>query len=174
MSMVSSAPISRRMTGYFTLFKWVRGQSLHELDRRIGYRGGRISAKGALVYKFLRLPDISEFEVRGTSIWTEQRWQNEVEPKRRADLNAVAPYHRNTKVPSFDEVQRRNALESMSLAGGDMVVKVYPLDWQVVDETPAGYRSGLGIPQWRLSNSAQISGRLLFSLDPAESVPWIA
>src|ERR1700676_2734713 len=99
-------PISRRMTGYFTLFKWVRGQSLNELDRRIGYRGGRISAKGAVVYKFLRLPNVSEFEVRGTSIWTEQQWQKKVEPKRTAELVAVASYHRNTKVPSFDEVQK--------------------------------------------------------------------
>jgi len=162
------------MTGYFTLFKWIRGQSLTELDRRIGYRSGRISSKGALVYKFLRLPNIDEFEVRGSSVWTEQRWQNEVEPKRRADLNAAAAYHRNTKVPSFDEVQRRNALESMSPFGGNMVVKVYPVDSQGIDETAAGYRSGLGIPQWKLAQHTQIFGTLLLSLVPGNTVPWVA
>jgi len=174
MSKVPNAPFSRRMTGYFTLFKWVRGQSLAELDRRIGYRHGRISSKGALIYRFLLLPNISEFEVRGTSIWTEQRWQAEVEPERKADLTAVAAYHRNTKVPSFDEVQRRNALESMSLTGGNMAVKIYPLDWQEIDDKPTGYHPGTGLSQWRLTDNARIYGALLFTLSQGDTVPWVA
>ncbi len=162
------------MTGYFTLFKFLRGQSLTELERRVGYRHGRLSSKGALIYKFFRLPQVSEFEVRGTSIWTEDTWKTEVAPKRAADLAAVAAYHKNTNVPSFDEVQRRNALESMSLNGSNMVVKLYPVDWQELDETPAGYRVGSGIYQWRLKKDTMISGALLLRSSPGDSVPWIA
>jgi len=165
------APATRRMSGYFTLFGFLRGQSLTQLERRIGYREGRLSSKGALIYKFLRLPQISEFEVRGMSTLTDDRWRAEVAPKRAADLAAVAAYHRNTKVPSFDEIQRRNALESMSLTGGNMLVKVYPVDWQKFDDTPAGYRVGSGIYQWRLKDNIMISGALLARLNPGGLVP---
>ena len=105
------------------------------------------------------------------STLTDDRWRAEVAPKRAADLAAVAAYHRNTKVPSFDEIQRRNALESMSLTGGNMLVKVYPVDWQKFDDTPAGYRVGSGIYQWRLKDNIMISGALLARLNPGGLVP---
>jgi hypothetical protein len=106
--MVTSQParVSRRMTGYFTQFKWIRGQSLAEIERRLGYRDARLTSKAALIYRFLRLLEIAEFEVRGTSIWTEQRWQLEVVPRRDAELTAsrritrILRYLRRTKSKS--------------------------------------------------------------------------
>jgi hypothetical protein len=158
------------MSGYFTQFKWIRGQPLAELERRIGYRERRLTSKGALIYRFLRLPQTSEFEVRGTTIWTEQRWQIEVAPRRVKELAESAAYHKNTRVPSADEVQKRNGLASMSLAGDNMLVKVYPLDRQDIGNADS-YRNGSGIYQWWLAPTAGIHGKLLYILRPGESVP---
>ena len=53
--MASAQPeLLRRMTGYFTLYKFLRGQSMRELEIRVGLRPGRLTSKGALVYRFLR------------------------------------------------------------------------------------------------------------------------
>jgi hypothetical protein len=62
----------------------------------------------------------------------------------------------------------------MSLAGGNMLVKLYPLDWQPIDYEPDGYRSGPGIFQWRLTGAARIYGALLCRLSPGDSMPWVA
>jgi hypothetical protein len=173
--LVAVAPASRRdLTRYFTLFSFLRGQTLQELENRIGYRSGRLSSQGALIYKFVRLPEPSEFEVRGTSIWTQEAWQKDVAPKRAADLAASAPYHKATRVPSSDDFQKRNARESMSLIGGHMIVKRYPVDWQPIDETSAGYRHGSGIYQWRLREGVKIPGKLLVAVAPNDNVPWQA
>jgi hypothetical protein len=106
---------------------------------------GRLSGKGAWLYKFLRIPNEHEFELRGATIWTEQCWQSEVAPQRAADLTAEEAYHKNTRVPSFEEVQLGNARSSMALTGGNLPVKLYPLDWKPIDDTAAGYRRGSGI-----------------------------
>ena len=64
--------LQRPMTGYFTMMKSVFfARSFEELEDLAGYRRGRISAKGLLIYRFLRLPEITEFEVRGSTITPE-------------------------------------------------------------------------------------------------------
>jgi hypothetical protein len=169
---VSQAPETRRLTGYFTLFSFVRGQTLGEIENRIGYREGRLTEKGAWIYRFLRVPDESEFDLRGTSIWTDQSWNSQVAPKLAADIASEAAYNKNTRVPSFEDVLKRNASQSMALSGGNMPVKVYPLDWRPIDDTPAGYRHGSGIYQWRLKDGVPIFGKLVADLAPGGSMPW--
>jgi hypothetical protein len=53
------------LQGFFTSQKSLRGQNLSEFERRIGYRPGRLMAKGAAVYAFTRLPELWEFELGG-------------------------------------------------------------------------------------------------------------
>jgi len=166
------APLTRDLSGYFTLFGFLRGQTLDELETRIGFRAGRLTDKGAWIYRFLRIPKDTEFDVRGTSIWTDERWRDDVAPQRAADIASVALYHKNTRVPSFDQIQRRNARESMGLAGANAPVKVYPVDWQPIDDTADGFRHGSGISQYRLNEGVIIQGKWIATLAPGDSVPW--
>ena len=172
MALVAS-PEVRLMKGYFTAYKWIRGQSMSELETRIGYRRGRLTSQGVLIYRFLRLPLISEFDLRGTTIWTEQAWQTEVAPERNAALARSAAYHQNNpNVPDSDLVLKRLALASMSLDGPDLLVKLIPKESAEIDESPLGYQHGSGIAQWRLNLTANLSGRLLFKRGGQDSVPW--
>jgi hypothetical protein len=177
MSEIIKAPGRRAMTGYFTQFRWIRGQTLEELERRLGYRRERLSSKGALLYRFLRLPNLDEFEVRGTTIFTETAWQTDVAPQRRLVEAGAAAYHRNTKVPTADEVQRRMARTSFALEGPNMLIKVFAKDWRSIDSTPLGYFHGSGVSQWCLSENVSsqglIQGELVpCNLSPGCSVPW--
>lgn len=172
-------PAPRRpMSGYFMMLKYIlRARSFEQLEDLAGYRRGRLSAKGALIYRFLRVPEITEFEVRGSTITPKHKWDAEDAKIREAELAKVAAYHRVTKVPSFDEIQRRNARETMDVSGDNTLVKIYPLDWQPVDDKPEGYPPGHGIPQWRLTDDTSrthaISGALLFRISPGKPLPWV-
>jgi len=166
----------REMSGYFTMMKYVlRSRSLEHLEDLVGFRRGRLSSNGLLIYRFLRLPDTSEFEVSGYSVTAKHVWDKDEAPKRAAELAAVADYHRNTNVPTFDEIQKRNAVQSMTLSGDNMLVKLYPADWQPIDDTDQGYPPGQGIPQWRLTDAKSrkvIPGKLLLNISAGAALPW--
>lgn len=62
-------PIQRPVSGYFMMLKYVlRARSFEHLQDLAGYRRGRLSAKGLFIYRFLRLREINEFEVEGSTI----------------------------------------------------------------------------------------------------------
>lgn len=171
---VSEPSAQRPMSGYFTLLKYVlRARSLEHLEELAGYRRGRLSAKGLLIYRFLRVPEITEFEVRGSTITPEHKWNAEDAKVRLAELAKVAAYHRNTGVPSFDEIQRKNARETMDVSGDNTPVKLYPLDSLDSEVYPPGH----GIPQWRLTDEVKrkgsVPGVLLFRIDPLSPLPWV-
>lgn len=171
-------PITRPMSGYFGLLKYVlRSKSFEHLEKLIGYRPGRLSAKGLLIYRFLRVPEIHEFEVRGYSNTPAHEWKEKVAPARQAQLAASAPYHQATKVPNFDEVQRRNARETMALSGDNTLIRIYPREKLPIDSTKEGYPAGEGIAQWELTEEVSrlglITGWLLFQIRPGDSLPWV-
>jgi hypothetical protein len=150
-------PVERAMTGYFTLFSSLRvASSLDHLEHILGYRAGRLSNRGVAVYSFLRLPKIDEFELRAYSIVPEHKWEETFGAERRRQLAAEELYNRNTGLPSFDERQRRDALEKMTSVGADGLVKLYPRDFQANESYP----SGEGAPQWRLTDNVSRSGAI--------------
>ncbi len=162
-----------RMSGYFTMLKFVlRARSLEHLEKLVGYPPALLSSKGLLIYRFLRLPEINEFEVCGYSNTPKQKWDKEDRERREAELGKVAAYHRNFKVPSFDEIQRGEARKSMALSGDNTLVKLYPNA-----STEEVYPSGEGIAQWRLTEEVKqkgsILGQLLFRVDPGKTLPWV-
>ena len=89
-------------------------------------------------------------------------------------MERSALYYRNhPNIPNPDLIQKRNALAGMSLSGSDLVVKLVPLEFSKgLDDVPAGYRFGSGIPQWILSPKSDIEGHLLFTLAGQDLVPW--
>jgi hypothetical protein len=162
------------ISGYFTLFNFVRGKSLEELEKAIGYRKGRLSAKGALLFRLQRLPLTSEFEVRGYSQLRDQDWKDRVAPERSAELARTKAIYARMNLPDFDEQQKRNALETMELSGENTPVKVVPLESLAIDSTPNGYVIGSAIPQWTILKTSPISAEL-FHIIPAglnSAAPW--
>ena len=60
----------------------------------------------------------------------------------------------------------------MAVDGPNLLVKLVPIEFsEDVDDSPAGYSHGYGIPQFRLNASASIEGKLLFNLGPKDPVP---
>lgn len=100
------------MSGYFTLLKFLlRAKSCEQLEAILGYRRGRISSQGTLIYGFQEVPELDEFEVAGSTITPQSTpdgkgWDQVDLPARKADLAKVAAYHQNTMVPTFDEIQK--------------------------------------------------------------------
>ena len=109
------------ISGFVTKDKFVRGRSLGELERVLGYGTGRLS-KGVIVAKPLALPGVGDFETRGYS--------------------QVAG-HRYRPVAGVEyDVVRRIARDSWTLSGLDSLVKFIPMG--AGDEYPPGE----GVPQW--------------------------
>jgi hypothetical protein len=109
------------ISGFVTKDKYVRGRTLSELERVLGYGAGRLS-KGVIVAKPLALPGVNDFETRGYS--------------------QVAG-HRYRPVSGIDyDVVRRNARDSWSLSGLESLVKFIPIG------SGDHYPPGEGVPQW--------------------------
>lgn len=117
-------PSRQKMSGYFTAFRYIAGQSLDQLEKTTGYSNGSLSSKGALIYRLLKVPEVDEFEAGGVST-----------------ISTVG-------TPS-GRVQRSNARMSMALTGPNMLVKVYPRAGEASDSMP-----GAGVPAWRLTAGA--------------------
>ncbi len=117
-------PSRQKMSGYFTAFRYIAGQSLDQLEKTTGYPNGALSGKGALIYRLLKVPEVDEFEAGGVST-----------------VSTVG-------TPS-GRVQRSNARMSMALTGPNMLVKVYPRTGEASDSMP-----GAGVPAWRLTAGA--------------------
>jgi hypothetical protein len=171
--------IEKPMTGYFTMLEYLlRARTVEQLEAILGYRRGRISARGAFIYRFLRVPELNEFEVAGSTITPQKTpdgkgWDQVDLPARKAALAQVAAYHQNTKVPTFDEIQKKNARDTMDVEGDNTLVKIYPIEDLGYKET---YPFGQGVAQWRLTrkrNGEAITGTLLVRIPAGGPLPWV-
>lgn len=119
------------ISGFVTKEKFVRGRTLAELERLLGYGVGRLS-KGLIAAKPLALPAADGFETRGYS--------------------QVAGHRYSPPSGLDDAVIRRLALQGWSMDGPDSLVKFLPnirhSDAVDLDEQ---YPPGEGIPQWRIT-----------------------
>lgn len=172
--------IEKPMTGYFTMLKYLlRARTVEQLEAILGYRRGRISARGAFIYQFLRVPELNEFEVAGSTITPQKTpdgkgWDQVDLPARKAALAQVAPYHQNFKVPTFDEIQKKKVLDTMWVEGDNILVKTYPIE--DLGEEKETYPPGSGVAQWRLirkENGEPITGTLLYHIPAGGPLPWV-
>jgi hypothetical protein len=156
------------LTGFFTSQKFLRGQSLSELERRVGYRPGRLMAKGAAVYAFTRVPELWEFELGGYTNVSGGIKENPF-PLTPAE---ILYYARNPQIARPEAIRKQNARAEMSVHGENRLVKVRPILWDDQDTYPPGS----GIPQWRISPRAAdlrtLTGILLMTLEPGRIYPF--
>jgi len=119
------------LSGYVSKDKFLRGRTIEEMERILGYRQGRFRA-GIAVARLGRLPLLSEFELAAYSLTAEHRYRQP------GGLN----------IAKLKEM----ALASWSLTGLESLVKVLvntphdpgaDSDWQ--------YPPGSGAPQWKLT-----------------------
>lgn len=117
--------------GFITQDKYLLGQTLLELEKRLGYRTGRLS-KGIWIAVCLKLPEASQFELKGYS--------------------QVAG-HKPMNLQGLETDQlKKIALSVMKTEGPDRLVKVFPVtDHENGLSDDVQYPPGSGIPQWQLN-----------------------
>ncbi len=134
--------------GCITQEKYIKGKSLTEIERILGFSNGRLKS-GIVVAALMKLPLVTQFELLG--------------------YTQVAEHRFNSKPQGLDVVKLKNMVlnNTFSLHGIDRLVKVIP---------NAGHRSGIsndvqyppgqGVPQWKLI--AQIPARIIAIVKPGE------
>jgi hypothetical protein len=116
------------VSGCFTQDKFIQGQTLSEIEHRLGFRSGRFAQGVAVVY-FLELPTIDQFDVAGYTNVASHRFR--------------VPEGLNM------EKLKKEAMATWKTEGMNRLVKVIPVQHP---EPTAGldgnYPPGDGVPQW--------------------------
>jgi hypothetical protein len=127
------------VSGCVTKDKCIRGKTIEEIERLVGFHRGRLSS-GLTVVKLNRLPSLNEFELAAYS-------------------NVATHHHQQPTGLDIDKIKKL-AVESWSLTGVERLVKVLAAvrhdnrldpDFQ--------YPPGQGIPQWKVT--VQILGTVI-------------
>jgi hypothetical protein len=125
--------------GFFTQLKYLAGQSLSEIERRLGYRTGRL-AQGAYVVQACDLPGLNEFNLMGYSQVSGDRFKTNGQYDT-GKLNAISGNAHAAELKAI-------AYSRWQISGPDSLVKVIPVishsDWET-------YPPGTGVPQWEVT-----------------------
>jgi hypothetical protein len=125
--------------GCFTQLKYLAGQSLSEIERRLGYRTGRL-AQGAYVLQACELPGPNGFNLLAYSLTPGDRFKTagSYDPQKASALFGDLDHHK----------LRQLALAGWQISGPDSLVKIIPVTPHSDRET---YPSGSGVPQWEMT-----------------------
>jgi len=150
-----------RATGYFTKAIFLRGQSSLEVERRIGYRRGRLSAGWWLLF-LERKPMVSEFEFRGYSQMSggisQGHLPNPSDP--RTAEQRLRDSGSDLGRQKTDIVNR-----VFTVTGANRLAKVIPIRGEFGE---SDYPPGSGIPQWTLTRNANLQATVVAKIEPGE------
>lgn len=121
--------------GCVTQERYLKGRSLPELERLLGFAKGRLD-KGIVVATLIQLPTISQFELLGYTQVAEHKFKG-IDPKK-LDVN---------------KLKQMVISEAFTLVGNKRLVKVIantPHNAKIDNDTQ--YPPGQGIPQWKLTS----------------------
>lgn len=141
---------SRDIYGYVTLDKFLVGRGMADVERNLGFHGGRLS-RGASFVKLTRLPTTAEFELAAYSITAQHRYAAPIG----LDLGRL----------------KILAASQWDLAGPNRLIKVIPViahDKAMKDDDQ--YPIGAGVPQWRLIAPTGIPGIVVAETHTASDV----
>jgi hypothetical protein len=125
--------------GCFTQLKYVAGQSLSEIERRLGYRTGRLS-QGAYVVQACELPGPHEFNLLAYSQTPGDRFKTD---------GKYDPQRAKALFGDLDHQKLRQTVRAgWQLTGPDSLVKIIPVTPHSDRET---YPPGSGVPQWEIT-----------------------
>lgn len=134
-------PIGQQLnvSGCVTKDKFIRGRTIEEIERLIGFHRGRLSS-GLTVVRLNRLPAINEFELAAYSNVATHRHQQPTD----LDISKI----------------KQLAIASWSLTGVERLVKVLAAIRHDTGMDPdVQYPPGRGIPQWKLT--VQVPGTVI-------------
>jgi hypothetical protein len=129
--------------GCITQERYIKGRSLAELERLLGFEKGRLE-KGIVVAALIQLPAAHQFELLGYSQVAEHK-SKAIDPKK-LDVN---------------KLKEMVIKEAFTLVGNKRLVKVIankPHNTKVDNDIQ--YPPGLGVPQWKLTTAlpARVTG----------------
>lgn len=145
----------QQLKGDFSKALYYRGQSSAEVERRIGYRAGRLREGWWLMFLTV-LPRPDQFEYRGYSQMSGGRVQGHLpqfnsgptaEDRLKSggqNLTGIAYQERGMKQQTLTEV--------FCLNGPERQAKVRPVAREHGDPDIPDYPPGAGIPQWNLTH----------------------
>ncbi len=143
--LVAIGQVAHRM-GFFGKAAVLRMQPADELERRLGYRPGRL-AKGWWLLFMARLPQWYEFEVAGYSHLSGGVVQGHLPaPPDRRPVDKVL----RDQGADVVRIKKQLAKETFTLQGPNRLAKVVPLAGEMPLSTFPEYPQGSGVPQWRL------------------------
>ena len=132
--------------------KFIAGQTLPEIERRLGFRTDRLSG-GAFIAQASELPGLYAFNPMAYSQISGDRFQT----NGNYDANKA-----NALFPNTDAIKLREiVLGIWPLSGPDSLVKVLPVIAHSATET---YPPGSGVPQWEIT--APIRSRVVAFVQP--------
>ncbi len=130
--------------GFFTKALYMRGVSSSEVEKRLGYRQGRLAGGWTLLF-MLSKPFPGEFQFRGYSQTSGGVSMGHL-------ANPKDPRNSEQKLidDGFDmkSLKGRIINETFKTAGAERLAKVIPKNGEFGD---ADYPPGSGIPQWTLT-----------------------
>jgi len=139
-----------RATGYVLRLDAIRGQPPAELERRLGYRVGRLAQGWRLLF-LLERPAPEQVELRGYTHWSDGAPSGHLLPEAaRAGRRAEDLLQSQHGFSAQDLLKTKRGIidRYFLLQGPSRIVKVLPVITHSDAET---YPPGTGIQQWRLA-----------------------
>jgi len=122
--------------GFVTQDKFLRGRTLAEIEKILGFHRGRCE-KGLFLARVLQLPSPSQFDLKGYTLIAEHQQTHGYFGK---------------ESPEFDEAKLKQlASQSWTTQGPPQLIKAIPAlphNNDLPDDFQ--YPSGWGVPQWKL------------------------
>ena len=144
----------QQLEGFFTQALYLRKQPAQEVERRLGYRTGRLH-QGYWLMFLTRLPTVDEFEYRGYSQMSDGIPQghipgNERNPNAEQSLRAGG-YNLTGNATQSEGMKQKTLRQTFTLHGAHRLAKVRPVARAHNDPGIPDYPPGSGIPQWTLT-----------------------
>lgn len=149
------------LTGYVTKAVYFRRQSAAEIERRIGYRAGRLTDGWWLCFA-LDIPSECDFEFRGYSQMSGGIPQGHLKSppdKRTAEQRLIDD--------GFDlkRLKAKVIRDTFCVGGPERLAKVIPVKPGFGSED---YPAGTGIPQWEITTPNRIRFKVAAHIGPGE------
>lgn len=132
-----------QLNGYVTKQIFLQGQSLQEIENRIGYNPGRLSL-GAIFCVAMQLPEPKNINLGAYSMVADHH------------LNDANKFGADFNNRPQDDSLRKIAVAQMGQAGSERIIKVLPLmrhTDEMDNDLDKFYPPGTGIPQWKILNN---------------------
>lgn len=146
----------QKLQGDFSKALYYRSQSSSEVERRIGYRAGRLREGWWLMFLTV-LPTPEQFEYRGYSQMSGGREQGHLpqyssgptaeDRLKSGGFNLTGSEHQQRGL------KQKTIAEVFRLSGPERLAKVRPVAREHGDPDVPDYPPGAGIPQWTLTQS---------------------